>query len=140
MNKILVIEDETHVREIVVEILTAEDFTVVEANNGEMGLHVAVQELPDLIICDVMMPALDGYGTIAELRKNPITQTIPTIFLTAKASKGDMRQGMKLGADDYLTKPFTRDELMDAVNARFARIRKIKNWLKSRTNLKNYNK
>ena len=122
MNKILVIEDEAHVREIVVEILTAEDFTVVEANNGEMGVQVAVQELPDLIICDVMMPALDGYGTIAELRKNPLTQTIPTIFLTAKTTKEDMRRGMNLGADDYLTKPFTRDELMDAVNARFARV------------------
>lgn len=122
MNKILVIEDEAHVREIVVEILTEEDFTVVEANNGQMGVSLAVQELPDLIICDVMMPALDGYGTIAELRKNPITQTIPVIFLTAKATKGDMRQGMNLGADDYLTKPFTRDELMDAVNARLARV------------------
>jgi diguanylate cyclase (GGDEF)-like protein len=122
MNKILVIEDEAHVREIVVEILTAEDFTVIEANNGQVGVSLATQELPDLIICDVMMPALDGYGTIAELRKNPITQTIPVIFLTAKATKGDMRQGMNLGADDYLTKPFTRDELMDAVTARLARV------------------
>jgi diguanylate cyclase len=122
MHKILVIEDESHIREIIVEILEAEDFAVVEANNGQVGVTLAVQELPDLIICDVMMPALDGYGTIAQLRNDPTTQHIPVIFLTAKATKGDMRQGMNLGADDYLTKPFTRDELMDAVNARLARV------------------
>lgn len=122
MHKILVIEDEAHIREIIVEILEAEDFAVVEANNGQVGVTLAVQELPDLVICDVMMPALDGYGTIAHLRSDPVTQHIPVIFLTAKATKGDMRQGMNLGADDYLTKPFTRDELMDAVNARLARV------------------
>ena len=122
MHKILVIEDEAHIREIIVEILEAEDFAVIEANNGQVGVTLAVQELPDLVICDVMMPALDGYGTISHLRNDPVTQHIPVIFLTAKATKGDMRQGMNLGADDYLTKPFTRDELMDAVNARLARV------------------
>jgi diguanylate cyclase (GGDEF)-like protein len=122
MHKILVIEDEAHIREIILEILEAEDFAVIEANNGQVGVTLAAQELPDLIICDVMMPALDGYGTIAHLRNDPTTQHIPVIFLTAKATKGDMRQGMNLGADDYLTKPFTRDELMDAVTARLARV------------------
>jgi len=121
-SKILVIEDEDHIREIIVEILDAEDFAIIEANNGQVGVKLAVAELPDLIICDVMMPALDGYGTITRLRNDPVTQHIPVIFLTAKATKGDMRQGMNLGADDYLTKPFTRDELMDAVNARLARV------------------
>ena len=82
---------------------------------------MAQTELPDLIICDVMMPELDGYGVLTRLRENSATQTIQFIFLTAKSTKGDIRQGMQLGADDYLTKPFTMDELLGAVAARLER-------------------
>jgi two-component system sensor histidine kinase/response regulator len=118
MTKILVIEDENHVREIIWEILEAEDFHVIEAENGLKGLELANQELPDLILCDVMMPAMDGFTVLKKLRENPSTQTVPFIFITAKVTKYDMREGMDLGADDYLTKPFTRDELLGAVNTR----------------------
>lgn len=118
MTKILAIEDEAHVREIIWEILEAENFHVLEAENGLIGLDLAIQEQPDLIICDVMMPGMDGLTVLKNLRENPTTETVPFIFLTAKVTKYDMREGMDLGADDYLTKPFTRDELLSAVNTR----------------------
>lgn len=118
MTKILAIEDESHVREIIWEILSAEDFHVIEAENGLQGLELATQELPDLIICDVMMPGMDGLTVLKNLRENPATETIPFIFVTAKVTKYDMRSGMNLGADDYITKPFTRDELIEAVTTR----------------------
>ncbi len=118
MTKILVIEDQEDIREIVCEILMAEDFEVIDAENGEVGVKLARTEIPDLIICDIMMPKLDGYGVLQELRKNPSTNTVPFIFLTAKASKSDLRQGMQLGADDYLSKPFSREELLGAITAR----------------------
>ncbi|MUG99758.1 response regulator [Scytonema sp. UIC 10036] len=118
MTKVLVIEDEEHIREIISVMLNAEDFEVMEAEDGRMGVDLAQKNKPDLVICDVMMPQLDGYGVLNELRQNPSTQTTPFIFLTAKAAKVSIRQGMELGADDYLTKPFTRDELLGAVTAR----------------------
>ncbi|WP_199248904.1 bifunctional diguanylate cyclase/phosphodiesterase [[Phormidium] sp. ETS-05] len=118
MHKILVIEDETSVRENIIELLFAEEFEAIGAKNGREGLRLAIAESPDLIICDVMMPELDGYGVLAELRQNPATARIPFIFLTAKAERADWRQGMELGADDYLPKPFTRQELLGAIAAR----------------------
>lgn len=118
MKKILLIEDEEEIRENLVEILTAEDFDVIDADNGCNGIKLAQQEFPDLIICDVMMPELDGYGVLSQLRQNPITDAIPFVFLTAKAAKEDLRRGMELGADDYLTKPFTRNELLKAITIR----------------------
>lgn len=118
MTKILVIEDENNIREILIEILNAEDFDTTGAENGRIGVELAQEIIPDLIICDVMMPELDGYGVIANLRKSPATETIPFIFLTAKSSKHDLRQGMELGADDYLTKPFTREELLATISTR----------------------
>jgi two-component system, sensor histidine kinase and response regulator len=118
MTKILVIEDEEHIREIISVMLSAEDFDVMEAEDGLMGVELAQENKPDLILCDIMMPQLDGYGVLNELRQNSSTQTIPFIFLTAKAAKVSVRQGMELGADDYLTKPFTRDELLGAITAR----------------------
>ncbi|NEO89759.1 MAG: hybrid sensor histidine kinase/response regulator [Moorea sp. SIO3G5] len=121
MSKILVIEDEEDIRTIVVEILRAENFDVIEAENGEIGVELAKNELPNLIICDIKMPKLDGYGVMIQLRENPSTQTIPLIFITAKSLKSDLRMGMELGADDYLTKPFTRDELLGAVTTRLAK-------------------
>ncbi len=119
MTKILVIEDELAVREIIVEMLCAEKFDVIHAADGQAGVQLAQAHSPDLIICDIMMPNLDGYGVLTALRQQPSTAIIPFIFLTAKISKEDLRQGMELGADDYLTKPFTRDELLQAVRVRF---------------------
>ncbi len=118
MKKILVIEDEELVRNNILEILDTVDFRVIGAENGGIGVQLAQEQLPDLILCDVMMPELDGYEVLAALRKNPVTATIPFIFLTAKGEKTDIRQGMNLGADDYLTKPFRRKELLGAIDAR----------------------
>ena len=118
MITILAIEDEDRVREIISEILEAEDFYAMEAENGSKGLEIATEKLPDLIICDVMMPGMDGFTVLKKIRENPTTQTVPFIFITAKVTKDDMREGMDLGADDYLTKPFTRDELLRSINTR----------------------
>ncbi|MBW4487919.1 MAG: response regulator [Trichocoleus desertorum ATA4-8-CV12] len=118
MKKILVIEDERDVRNVILDILEAEEFDVIGAENGLVGVKLAQEKAPDLIICDVMMPELDGLGVLAELRKHPGTAVIPFVFLTAKATKDDFRQGMELGADDYLSKPFTRLELLKAVSTR----------------------
>ena len=114
MIKILVIEDEELLRAQLLKILKFEDFDVIEAKNGLIGIQLAQEQGPDLVLCDVMMPELDGYGVLAALRQAPATATIPFIFTTAKASKDDRRKGMNLGADDYLTKPFTTDELLEA--------------------------
>jgi len=119
MNKILVIEDEEPVLAGMSALLIAENFDVIGAENGKVGVKLAIKNQPELIICDVTMPELDGYGVLRELRQNPATAMIPFIFLTAKSTKSDLRQGMELGADDYLTKPFTRDELLGAIAARF---------------------
>jgi len=118
MHKILVIEDEESVRSNILKILQFENFHVIGAENGYVGVQVAKEQVPDLILCDIMMPELDGYGVRNTLCQDPVTATIPFIFLTAKADKADFRIGMTLGADDYLTKPFTRDELLNAVFAR----------------------
>lgn len=118
MNKILVIEDEDDIRSNLCEMLSAENFEAIEAENGNVGVQRALSTLPDLILCDIMMPELDGYGVLEQVRQHPSTEATPFIFLTAKAAKTDLRQGMDLGADDYLTKPFTRDELLTAIAAR----------------------
>lgn len=121
MKKILVIEDEPPVRANILELLEAEDYEVVGAENGFIGALWAQEHLPDLIICDVMMPEVDGHEVLSALRQEPMTATIPFIFLTAMADKADIRQGMDLGADDYLTKPFTRAEMLGAITSRFAK-------------------
>ena len=117
-STVLAIEDEDYIRDIIVEVLSEEGFEVLEAENGEAGIKLAQKTLPDLIICDISMPELDGYGVLKRLREMPQTQTIPFIFLTANVTKEDRRAGMNLGADDYLTKPFSVKELLDAANAR----------------------
>jgi DNA-binding response OmpR family regulator len=121
MHKILIIEDEQSIRENLGEIMRAENFLVVEAENGHIGVQLAKEELPNLIICDVMMPEMDGYTVLSEIRLYPPTQIIPFIFLTAKSTRSELRLGMDLGADDYLMKPFTRDELLSAVTTRLAK-------------------
>ena len=118
MKKVLVIEDERSIRENILELLEAEDFDAIAVENGIKGIEMAKQSKPDLIICDVMMPELDGYGVLKALRSEPSTAMIPFIFLTALADKNDTRRGMELGADDYLTKPCTPEELLKAIATR----------------------
>lgn len=118
MTKILVIEDEEIVRANILEILASGEFEALGAENGRVGIEIAESEIPDLVICDITMPEIDGYGVLEQLRQNPATATIPFIFLTARADKTDFRTGMNLGADDYLTKPFRRQELLTCIAAR----------------------
>jgi len=119
-KKILVIEDEASIRENLEELLS-DEYDVLVASGGRIGLEMAFKEIPDLVICDVTMAGVTGYNVLTGLRSNPSTAKIPFIFLTAKVSKEDMRLGMELGADDYLTKPYTRKELFNAITARFKR-------------------
>ncbi|WP_434686542.1 hybrid sensor histidine kinase/response regulator [Pseudanabaena minima] len=130
MKKILLIEDNPNVLLNTSRMLQAEGYMVISADNGRAGLEMAQQNIPSLIICDIMMPEIDGYGVIAALRNNPATTTIPFIFLSAKSDKNDFRQGMELGSDDYLTKPFTRDELLGAINAQFKKQEIINSYYK----------
>jgi CRP-like cAMP-binding protein/ActR/RegA family two-component response regulator len=116
--RIQIIEDNDDIRESIIEILELANYDVIAANNGKTGIELANQHLPDLILCDIMMPELDGYGVLYLLGKNPQTASIPFIFLTAKAERLDMRKGMEMGADDYLTKPFDDMELLNAVESR----------------------
>ena len=118
MKKLLLIEDNPEVRENTQEILELAGYNVVAAPNGKVGVELAQKEKPDLIICDIMMPELDGYGVLHILNKKPETAGIPFIFLTAKTEKTDIRKGMNLGADDYLTKPFDDTDLLNAIEAR----------------------
>jgi CRP/FNR family transcriptional regulator, polysaccharide utilization system transcription regulator len=115
MKTILVIEDNTNVRENIAEILTLSGYAVETADNGKQGLMKLNQNRPDLILCDIMMPELDGYGVLHVIAKNPTFATIPFIFLTAKAEKQDFRKGMSLGADDYITKPFDDLDLLQCI-------------------------
>lgn len=115
---ILVIEDEESILELIQDILILEGFDVITASNGKDGLEAAIFTLPNLILCDVTMPEINGYQVLEELQKNFFTQTIPFIFLTARTSRENIRAGMNLGADDYLTKPFDEDELLGAIQAR----------------------
>jgi len=119
--KILVIEDEPEMRRNLVTILRLEKFQPLAAENGQQGLEIVRKEKPDLILCDVMMPELDGYGVLRALRKDSETMNIPFIFLTAKGEKADLRSGMNLGADDYLTKPVDKADLLNAIVVRLAR-------------------
>src|SRR6187200_3409183 len=118
MKKILLIEDNLEVRENTEEILILANYEVLTAANGKIGVELAQQENPDLIICDIMMPELDGYGVLHILSKKEETARIPFIFLTAKTEKTDIRKGMTMGADDYLTKPFDDTDLLNAIETR----------------------
>jgi len=121
MKKILVIEDEPEMRRNLTTILRLEKFQPLDAENGRIGVQMAKKEKPDLILCDVMMPEMDGYGVIAALRAEADTVAIPFIFLTAKGEKPDIRAGMNLGADDYLTKPVAKPDLLAAIRSRLER-------------------
>lgn len=117
MKKILLIEDHEDLRENTAEILGLSNYQVLKAENGKVGLEKAVKEKPDLIVCDIMMPVLDGYEVMRSLQQDPDLSDIPFIFLTAQVDKNDIRKGMTAGADDYLTKPFDSIELLKAVEA-----------------------
>ncbi len=117
-EKILVIEDDPLILEALEDILTLEDYEVITAEDGKKGLEKALMENPDLIISDIMMPVMDGYELLKNLRENPAAFAIPFLFLTARAEKSDQRFGMELGADDYITKPFENDDILKAVKAR----------------------
>jgi DNA-binding NarL/FixJ family response regulator len=121
MKKILVIEDEPEMRRNIATLLRYHDYKPIEAENGSKGVELARREKPDLILCDVMMPELDGHGVLQALQKEAELALIPFIFLTAKGEKDDLRNGMDLGADDYLTKPVANAELVRAIEARLRR-------------------
>lgn len=125
MKKILIIEDEPSVLENILELLEGQDYEVKGAHNGILGIEVARQFIPDLIVCDIMMPELDGYGVLGEIQKDANLSTTPFIFLTAKSELSDLRHGMELGADDYLTKPFLPDELFRTVETRLKKSEKF---------------
>jgi CheY-like chemotaxis protein/CRP-like cAMP-binding protein len=118
MRTLLIIDDHEEIRENIAEILTLAGYHTLTAENGKKGVEIALKEKPDLVICDIMMPELDGYGVLHLLKKNPETETIPLIFLTAKTERSDFRKGMEMGADDYITKPFDDIELLNAIETR----------------------
>jgi len=121
MRRILVIEDEPEMRRNITTLLRYQEYETLEAENGRKGLELARREKPDLILCDVMMPELDGYGVLRALQQDAGLATIPFVFLTAKGDKDDLRSGMNLGADDYLTKPVANGALVQAIETRLRR-------------------
>ncbi len=122
MKKILLIEDNEDIRTNTAEILELTNYEVIVAENGKVGIEKAIEHKPDLIICDIMMPLLDGYGVLHAVHKNDAIKNTPFIFLTAKTERSDFRKGMELGADDYITKPFSGTELLNAVDSRLNKI------------------
>ena len=122
MKKILLIEDNEDIRSNTAEILELTNYEVIVAENGKVGVEKAIEHKPDLIICDIMMPLLDGYGVLHAVHKNDTIKNTPFIFLTAKTERSDFRKGMELGADDYITKPFSGTELLNAVDSRLNKI------------------
>ncbi|AII54341.1 response regulator [Hymenobacter sp. APR13] len=123
---ILLIEDNNDIRENTAEILEMTGYAVLTAENGKVGVEKALETRPDLVVCDIMMPVLDGYGVLHIFNQNPRLAGVPFIFLTAKTERADLRRGMELGADDYLTKPFDESELLSAVAGRLARFQHLR--------------
>lgn len=138
MKKILLIEDNLDILNNTAEILELSNYQVYLAENGKVGVEQAIEHKPDLIICDVMMPLLDGFGVLHAVHKNENIKNTPFIFLTAKTDRQDFRKGMELGADDYITKPFTGTELLNAVDSRLKKIDLLKDDLvASQENMQN---
>lgn len=126
MKRILLIEDDKALRENTEELLELCGYNVTTASNGRIGIEAAIENLPDIIICDIMMPEVDGYGVLENLSNNEKTKQIPFIFLSAKTEHKEIRKGMDLGADDYLTKPFEEEDLTSAIESRLAKAELIK--------------
>ena len=131
MTTILIIEDEVQTKKVLLDSLRFEGFNAIAADNGKTGLDLATRHHPHLIICDIMMPEMDGYEVLLALREQKSTTAIPIIFLTAKVTMKDFRLGMDLGAEDYLTKPCTVDRLLTAIKARLQRSRQLKQYYSS---------
>src|ERR1051325_10446547 len=129
-KKILLIEDNNEMRENIAEILSLSKYQVFTAPNGKEGVELALKQKPDLIICDIMMPVLDGYGVLHLLSKNEETAGVWFVFLSSKAERSDLRKGMEMGADDYVTKPFDDIELLNAVESRLKKSEIIKKEFK----------
>src|SRR6476620_1838784 len=125
-KRVLVIDDNNDIRENTAEILELAGYKTFTAENGKKGVEVAIKENPSVIVCDIMMPELDGYGVLHLLRKNPEAQNVPFIFLTAKTERNDFRKGMEMGADDYVTKPFEDIELLNAIEIRLKKVEVLK--------------
>lgn len=138
MIKILLVEDNNEIRENTAEILELASYKVNTVANGKEGYESAVKEQPDLIVCDIMMPVLDGYGLLHLISKNENLKSIPFIFLTAKTERGDLRKGMEMGADDYITKPFTDIELLNAIESRLQKAKFQQDRAKASQNLDNF--
>ena len=128
MVKILLIEDDLVLRENTAELLELSNYHVITGKNGKEGVSLIKSHLPDIVICDIMMPVLDGYGVLKELSKDDNTKYIPFVFLSAKTERRDIRKGMNLGADDYITKPFTEDELIGTIESRLAKASILKDF------------
>jgi CRP-like cAMP-binding protein len=126
MYRILVIEDNYELRNNISEILELSNYKLITAENGKEGVEKAIREQPDLILCDIMMPVLDGYGVLHSVHRNEKIKNTPFIFMTAKTERNDFRKAMDLGADDYLTKPFTGDELLNAVECRLRKLESVR--------------
>ncbi len=139
MKRILVIEDQAPMRRNIALMLEMEGYKVFTAENGRVGVEVARVEKPDLVICDVMMPELDGHGVVQTLRDEDATATTPFIFLTARSDKGDIRIGMNFGADDYLIKPVVREDLLAAVEARLERAEAVEARVKAASGAGGFN-
>jgi DNA-binding response OmpR family regulator len=138
MTKVLLVEDNNEIRENTREILELAGYEIVTAANGKEGYEIAVKENPELIICDIMMPVLDGYGLLHLINKNDSLRSIPFIFLTAKTERVDFRKGMEMGADDYITKPFTDIELLNAIESRLQKIKFQKEHAAASKNLNDF--
>lgn len=132
MKKILIVDDSEYILESTLVLLSLEGYQVFSATNGVEGLKIAIQEKPDLILCDIQMPEMDGYSMLEHIRSTPETESIPFIFLTAFGEKQNMREGMVRGADDYITKPFTRDELLRAIDAQWKKKSSIQKQVKEK--------
>lgn len=126
MKKILLIEDDTVLRDNTAELLELSGYEVITAPNGKIGTHLAKEQAPELIVCDIMMPVMDGYAVLDALSKDEQTRHIPFIYLSAKTERQDVRKGMNMGADDYITKPFSEDELISAIESRLAKVSILK--------------
>lgn len=133
MKSILLIEDSDDIRETTAEILELAGYQVFTAENGKLGVEMAMANKPDLVVCDIMMPVLDGYGVLHIFSQNADLQNIPFIFLTAKTDRSDLRKGMDMGADDYLTKPFQEVELLNAIESRLKKLENLSNSFKNTT-------
>jgi CRP-like cAMP-binding protein len=133
MKNILLIEDSDDIRETTAEILELAGYKVFTAENGKIGVEIAQINKPDLVVCDIMMPVLDGYGVLHIFNQNEALQNIPFLFLTAKTERTDLRKGMEMGADDYLTKPFQEIELLNAIESRLKKLDNLSKLFKNTT-------